>query len=272
MKKIVKTLILPIAVLALAGCESQATSSSDNSGSSSSTVIGGQTLTDVLDYFSSSVNAVTAYNFFDETSKPRATTVFLEDGFYTTYRNFDNLENNGMINISSELATKKGVEEGVYTWTKESSALSLGEKIGTGRYQDLFSNPNDIALNKADYIHCLHHESEAEATDKAAEKKLDDSARSALNGNFTLNRIFKDEESEALLTDFAKSLGVYEVLNKAGMKLNYAKIYFGPITAVVNVTFYTQKDGGYSSYETTVTCTQFGSAKINELTSYIEGE
>ncbi len=270
MKKIVKTLILPISIIALAGCEGETSSSSSDSNSSSSAAIGGQTLTDVLDYFSQSVNTVAAYNFFDETSKPRATSVFLEDGYYTTYRNFSNLNNNGMINVSSELATKKGIDAGVYTWTKESSALALGEKIGEGTYQDLYSCPKDIALNKADYIHCLHHESEAEATDKAAEKKLDDSARSALNGNFTLNRIFKDDASEALLTSFAKSLGVYEVINKAGMELNYAKIYFGPISAVVNVTFYTQKDGGYSAYETTVTCTQFGTAKINELTSYIE--
>lgn len=272
MKKIVKTLIIPIAMVALAGCGNQTTTSSDTTNASSSVVTGSQNLNNVLDYFSKGLNTVATYNYFDSTTKPRATTVFLEDGLFTTYRGFDNLENNGLINISSELGEKKGVAAGVYSWTKESSALSLGEKVGEGTYQSLFSNPQEIAANKEDYIHCLHHESEAEASDKSTENKLDDSAKSALNGNFTLNKIFKDDESKNLLVSFAKSLGVYEILTKSGMELNYAKIYFGPISPVVNVSFYTQKDGGYSEFETSVVCTQFGSAKINELTSYIEAE
>lgn len=272
MKKIVKTLIVPIALITLAGCDNEISSSSVSTDTSSSEVTGNQNLTTVLDYFSQGLNTVATYNFFDSTTKPRTTTAFLKDGFFTTYRGFSNLQNIGLVNISSELGTKKGVDAGVYTWTKESSALSLGNKVGEGTYQSLYSNPQEITTNKEDYIHCLHHETEAEATDKTVENKLDDTAKSALNGNFTLNKIFKDDESKNLLVSFARSLGVYEILSNSGMELNYAKIYFGPISPVVNVTFYTQKDGGYSEFETSVVCTQFGTVKINELTSYIEAE
>ena len=274
MNKIVKTLIIPFSILTLVGCNGTTTSeTSDNSSTEvSSSVEGNNNLSTALDWFIGSVNTVAAYNFFDATTKPRATSVFLEDGCYTTYRNFTNLENTGLINISSALASKYNLEEGVYSWTKENSSLAIGNKVGEGTYQDLYHYPMEISVNKTNYIHSFHHESENEKTDSKAENKLDDSAKSLLNGYFTLNKIFKDEDSEKMLTSFAKSLGVYEILTKADMELNYARIYFGPSAKTMNVTFYTQYRGGYSSYETTVTCSQFGTAKIAELTSYIEAE
>ncbi len=254
--------MIPFSVLTLLGCSGISESvSSDSTQSDSSSVTGSQTLAKVLDYFEGTLSTAATYNFFNETTKPRATTVFLEDGCFTTYRNFSNLTNSGMINISSELATKKGVASGVYTWAKEDSALSLGEKIGDGTYQDLYHTPSEISANKTDYIHSLHHESETNTT-------LSDEARSELSGNFTLN---KDGNAEELLISFAKSLGVYDIIySVTGMELTYANIYFGPISATINVTFYSQYQNGYSSYETSVTCNQFGTAKINELTSYIE--
>lgn len=277
MNKITKLFLLPLASLTLVGCNDQTSSSS--SASSSSDVLGGQTLSQVLDYFDQSMSVNATYKFFEETSSPRATTIYTTNGSFTTYRNFgDDIESNGFINIDSTLATKKDVDAGVYRWTKSTnpSALVLGNKVGEGTYQALYHNPTEIKENKTSYLHNLRHESESEATSgtasssSKAEVKLSDTEKAAKNGNFTLNKIFKDETSEKLLASFAKSLGVYETITGVdGMELNYANIYFGPITASLTVTFYSQYKGGYSLFETSLTVSSFGTAKINELTSYI---
>ncbi len=270
MNKSLKLLLFPLSLLTLVSCGTETSSSS--SSSSSSNILGGQTLNDVLDYFDQSLSANASYKYFEGSKTPGATTIFTEKGCFTTYRNFTNLTSNGLITIDSTLASSKGVEAGVYQWTKDSEtkALTLGDKVGEGTYQEVFHNPKEIKENKSSYIHNLRYETECEKTDSKAEVKFTDAEKAAKNGNFTLNKIFKDEESEKLLINFAKSLGVYEIIDKTeGMELNYANIYFGPITASLSVTFYSQYKGGYSSFETTVTVNQFGTAKINELTSYI---
>ncbi len=277
MNKITKLFLLPLAFLALTGCNDQTSSSSSTS--SGGDILAGQTLNQVLDYFDQSMSVNATYKFFEETSSPRATTIYTRDGSFTTYRNFkDGVENNGFINIDSALAAKKSVDAGVYRWTKSTnpSALVLGNKVGEGTYQDLFHNPAEIKEDKTSYIHNLRHESESEAGSGTVsssgkdEIKLSDEEKAAKNGNFTLNKIFKDETSEKLLISFAKSLGVYETITGVdGMELNYANIYFGPITASLTVTFYSQYKGGYSLFETSLTVSSFGTAKISELTSYI---
>ncbi len=269
MNKSLKLLLFPLSLLTLVSCGKEVSSSSS---SSSSDVLGGQTLNDVLDYFDQSLSANATYKYFEGSKTPGATTIFMEKGCFTTYRNFENLTSSGLITVDSTLASSKGVEAGVYRWTKnsETKALDLGEKVGEGTYQEIYHNPKEIKENKTNYIHNLHHETESEKTDSKAEVKLTDTEKAAKSGYFTLNKIFKDEESEKLLVSFAKSLGVYEIIDKTeGMELNYANIYFGPITASLSVTFYSQYKGGYSSFETTVTVSQFGTAKINELNSYI---
>ncbi len=269
MKKTAIRFLFSLTLIPLVGCAMDGgTDNSSTSTDSSSEVTGNQNLNKVLDYFTNSVNVIATYSFFNAQKTPGSTTVYLNEGFYVTFRNFgDNVSNAGMINVDSALAAKKGIEEGVYGWTKEDSALKLGDKLGTGTYQSIYHNPTEIASSKTSYVHFLRHESES------ATKTLSDAEKGALSGNFTLNKLSPTAESKELLVSFAKSLGVYETIYSIeGMELNYANIYFGPITATLNVTFYTQYKGGYSAYETTLTLSQFGSAKIAELSTYIGGE
>ncbi len=292
MNKIAKTLILPIAFLALSGCGNQADQTPISSTSdSSSNVSNEQTLTTVLDYFSQSMSATAKYNFFEDASKPTSTAVYTDKGCSLTYRNFGYVENpdsknpdlkySGLINVDTSLATQKAIDQGVYTWSKvktktvdeetgsekTSWAFTLGSKVCDGTYQEHYHNPKEIAGNKASYIHLLRHESESNT------KVLSDADKSALSGNFTLNKLNPTDESKELLANFAKALGVYDTISGvSGMEFNYANIYFGPISATVNVTFYTQYKGGYSSFDTSVTCNQFGTATISDINSYIEGK
>lgn len=275
MNKTAIRFLIPLTILSLVGCSSTpaGTSSNGASTSSASEATGSQTLSKVLDYFSGSLSAAASYNFFDADATPKATTVFLEQGCFTTYKNFGDLQSKGMINVDADLAAKKSVEEGVYAWTKsektESNPVSLvlGNKLGTGTYQSLYHNPSEISSSKGDYLKLLRHESES------GNQTLTPAEKSVLSGNFTLNKVNPSDESKELLMSFAKSLGVYETITSVdGMELNYANIYFGPITATINVTFYSQYKGGYSSFNTSLTCNQFGTAKISELTKYIEGE
>lgn len=283
MNKIAKTLILPIAFLALSGCGNQADQQSISSSSnSSSNVSSGQTLATVLDYFSQSMSAIAKYNFFEDTNKPTSTAIYTDQGCSLTYRNFGYVENpdsknpdlkySGLINVDASLAEKKSIEQGVYTWSKVKTTVdektswvfTLGSKVYDGTYQEHYHNPKEIADNKASYIRLLRHESESDS------KVLSEADKSALSGNFTLNKLNPTDESKELLISFAKALGVYDTISGiSGMEFNYVNIYFGPIAPMVNVTFYTQYKGGYSSFGTGVTCSQFGTATIADIDSYI---
>lgn len=268
MKNLMTKALLPLLALTMMACGGTPESPSDSESlaDSSSVFIGNEfTLKSALSWFGETGQYKRSFNFFDGTT-PTADSFFTEIGCLTNYKNFSFIAGTagqGYINVDSELASKKGIEEGVYNWTSEydlkedgtpksSTHFELGAKIsGATKYQDLFNTPAEIAANSAAYEAALEPEIEGQK-----------------NGYYFLN---KSKPNADLLESFAKSLGVYDTITGAGLTLNYAMFYFGATTKNVQVNFYARLGDGYDMYNTSVNCLQFGEATISNLNKYIAG-
>ncbi len=249
MNKAIRKILLFSSLFVLTGCGETIEASSSET-SASSEIVNGQTLDKVIGSFEENLNLNVTYKFFEQDKAPGCTTVYTKDGCFSTYRNFEGVSNSGLINLDSTAASNKGVAAGVYTWKKENKILTLGEKIGEGRYQDLYHAPSEISLKKAEYISSFVPEISGQTS-----------------GNYFL---CQNQEDKTMLVSFAKSLGVYEtIMGVEGMNLNYAKIYFGPTSTVVTISVYSSYKGGYDQFETSIICNSFGTAKIAELNTYL---
>lgn len=256
MNKLVRNILLPVMTMTLVGCGvSTPTDSSSGEAGTTSDVLVSQTLEDVLGWFGDQLFINATYKFFDSKAQPGCSTTYTAKGTWHIYRNFTNLTNVGLVNIDEATAAAKGVAAGVYKYDKAAKdapeAIVLGDKVSDKTdYHEAYNTPKEISASKDAYRAALVPEIATQKT-----------------GNYFLNR---DGESEELLTSFAKSLGVYSIITGVeGMKLNYAKLYFGATSQTVNISIYSEKDGGYGGYETTLICNQFGTAKIAELDTYL---
>ena len=249
MNKAIEKILMLSSLFVLAGCGDVVETSSSET-SASSEIINGQTLDKLISLFGENLSLNATYKFFDQDKVPGCTTIYTENGSFSTYRNFEDVANVGLVNIDSSAASSKGVTEGVYTWKKDGGALVLGEKVGDGRYQDLYHTPSEISSNKTNYLSSFVPEISGQT-----------------NGNYFL---CQNTEDKSMLVSFAKSLGVYEtILGAKGMELNYAKMYFGPTSSVVTISIYSTYKGGYNEFETSIICNSFGTAKIAELNTYL---
>jgi hypothetical protein len=241
--------ILPLFLVAC-GTDTVSSGSSDIA-SSAASVKNPNTLSSVLQSLTTNLTASASFPFLSDNAKttPIMLSTYVEKGCYFHYVNFASQTDFGLVNVAN--GAKEGVAAGVYKYTQASNVLTLGDNVSTttSDFRTLYSNPNDLATNSADFVAAFVPE-----------------IKDATTGYFDLN---KDGKNPELLTKFAQALGVYNIYNSiADLKLNYATFYFAATGTAFTAKFYCTYQGGYDMVDSTVAISQIGKTSIKAIDNY----
>lgn len=273
--------VLGLVGLLLVSCGEGGTGN-DGSSSSNPPVAGGNTLSSVLSSFGKNCRVNNIYQYLSSNSTPSIMTDYVEDGFYSTYKNFGDRKNGGVIDAKDGKSYFFTVEKDTET---KKDKLVLGDALLDGgnnvsSFRDVFFDPSYVGDNVAMFtaenvfvpkikgttfgtfnLFGKYYSDDAPVEESSSE----DVAPAALDATPTL---IKDNTAE--LTALSKALGVYEVAanHSDKLELQAADLYFSEKGTQFTFNFYYSYEGGFDRLVARSVISKIGSTSIDLIKNY----
>lgn len=274
--------VLGLAGLLLVSCGEGGTGN-DGSSSSNPPVAGGNTLSSVLSSFGKNCRVNNIYQYLSSGSVPSIMTDYVEDGFYSTYKNFGDRKNGGVIDVKGDKSYRYIVEKDAET---KKDKLVLGDALVDGNgnnvssFRDLYFDPSyigdHVAMFTAENVFVPKIQGTTFGTFNLFGKYYSDDAPveesssegvapAALDATPTL---IKDNTAE--LTALSKALGVYEVAanHSDKLELQAADLYFSEKGTQFTFNFYYSYEGGFDRLVARSVISKIGSTSVDLIKNY----
>lgn len=273
--------VLGLAGLLLVSCGEGGTGS-DGSSSSNPPVTGGNTLSSVLSSFGKNCRVNNIYQYLSSGSVPSIMTDYVEDGFYSTYKNFGDRKNGGVIDAKDGKSYFFTVEKDTET---KKDKLVLGDALLDGgnnvsSFRDVYFDPSYVGDNVAMFIAENVFVPKIKGTTfgtfnlfgkyysddvPVEESSSEDVAPAAVDATKTL---IKDNTVE--LTALSKALGVYEVAanHSDKLELQAADLYFSEKGNQFTFNFYYSYEGGFDRLVARSVISKIGSTSVDLIKNY----
>lgn len=273
--------VLGLAGLLLVSCGEGGTGS-DGSSSSNPPVTGGNTLSSVLSSFGKNCRVNNIYQYLSSGSVPSIMTDYVEDGFYSTYKNFGDRKNGGVIDAKDGKSYFFTVEKDTET---KKDKLVLGDALLDGgnnvsSFRDVYFDPSyvgdNVAMFTAENVFVPKIKGTTFGTFNlfgkyysddvpVEESSSEDVAPAAVDATKTL---IKDNTAE--LTALSKALGVYEVAanHSDKLELQAADLYFSEKGSQFTFNFYYSYEGGFDRLVARSVISKIGSTSVDLIKNY----